>query len=434
MANLVRILPQVARRTGVAQSRSFSALLSASEEFPGIPSTSPAASSASNASVTTLPNGLTVVSEDASSTSTVSLTFPEGGSASESASEAGAALANKFLAFKSGSGLSSAVILRNLENDGATPFSTSDRTSATVGFTASKDKALRLVPLLATSCAFEKWDIVSTQGYAKVETAEANSNALTVLSEGAYAAAFGQQSAMGKTYYAESVASARAITSFRQKAYNLNGAVLAATGISDHESFVKAVEEGMSESDVGTGATHKSIPAFMGGETRINSSSAGYTHLALAFPSTSSSALDKVVAQCLTLASEGALTGFSSAGIIGVYGGSSPSEASATTDGLTSIITTAPSADVISRSIALAKADAIFALDDGSVSLAQAMTGSVLESGTFSAAGVAKAYDDVKVEAVKAAIEGMAKTAPAMVAVGDLSGTPYHGSIATRFA
>ena len=117
------------------------------------------------------------MTEDASSTSTVSLTFPNAGSASEDIAEPGAALANKAMAFKSGSGLSSALILRNIEDDGAATFSTAGRTGASVGYTAAPDKAVRLVPLLVTDCNFEKWDVRNAMTNAKFEAEEANSNA-----------------------------------------------------------------------------------------------------------------------------------------------------------------------------------------------------------------------------------------------------------------
>jgi hypothetical protein len=125
---------------------------------------------------TKLPNGLTVVSESSSASSTVTLTFPNAGSSSEHSGESGAALANKFLAFKSGSGLSSAVILRNLENNGASPFAVADRYSATIGYTAAPEKASFVLPLLATSCTYEKWDVKGALETAKMEVEESLNN------------------------------------------------------------------------------------------------------------------------------------------------------------------------------------------------------------------------------------------------------------------
>ena len=379
--------------------------------------------------MTTLPNGLTVVSENASSTSTVSLTFPNAGSASETISESGAALANKYISFKTGAGLSSAIILRNMENDGATPFATASRHSATLGYTASKDKAIRLVPLLAIPSSYAKWDVRDAVKMASIESEAASACAHTTLSESLYAAAYGAQSAMGKSLYGGSP-SAASIESFRERAYALNGAVLSATGIDDHESFVKVVEVGFSESNAGAATSAPSSP-FIGGETRIHSS-AGYTHVALAFEAGASTPLMNVVKQCITLSSEG-VSGFASGGLVGVYGGSAPSDAAGVTEALVASITSAPSADIVERAKGLAKAEAVFALDGGSQSLAGAMAASVVESGTFSAAGVAAAYDGITAKDVAAAFEAMAKSSPALAAVGDLSSTPYQGSIAPKF-
>lgn len=286
------------------------------------------------------------------------------------------------------------------------------------------------MPLLALSSTYEKWDVRDAQKMAKTVTEEANSCAHTVLSESLYSAAYGAQSAMGKSLYSPSATSA-SIQSFRERAYALNGAVLTATGIDDHESFVKAVEEGFSESNVGGSPGAPVSSPFLGGETRIHAT-AGYTHLALGFKSAASTPLMNVVKQCITLSSEG-LSGFASEGLVGVYGGSAPSDAAAVSDALCASITSAPSADIVKRAKGLAKAEAVFALDGGSQSLADAMASSVAESGAFSAAGVAAAYDAITAKDVVAAFEAMAKSTPAMAAVGDLSSTPYQGSIVAKF-
>eukprot|EP00554_Chaetoceros_debilis_P003699 CAMPEP_0194083334 /NCGR_PEP_ID=MMETSP0149-20130528/8985_1 /TAXON_ID=122233 /ORGANISM="Chaetoceros debilis, Strain MM31A-1" /LENGTH=435 /DNA_ID=CAMNT_0038765719 /DNA_START=38 /DNA_END=1345 /DNA_ORIENTATION=+ len=434
MASLIRAARASAPRRAIASvsaCREFSAMLTPVEEFPGLPSTSPSKATAGTASVTTLSNGLTVVSETGSSTSTIQLTFPNGGSASESASESGAAIANQFMSFKSGSGLSSAVILRNLEDDGAKPFASASRTGATVGFTASKDKALRLIPLLATSSTYEKWDVRDAQATAKVLCNEAESTAQTVLSESIYDAAFGAQSGMGKSFYSTS-ASGSSIRSFRERAYVLNGAVVAATGIEDHESFVKAVEEGFSESNVGE-AIVSTPSVFLGRESRVHAPSAGYTHVALAFEGPKSSALANVIQQCINVGSEGALSGFVAPGVVGAYSGSAPADASSAVDALVASITASPSAAIVNRAKGLAKAQAMFALEGASSSLADVMTDSVLENSTFSAAEISAAYDSITAQDVAAAFDAMAKSSPAMASVGDLSSTPYQGSISAKF-
>ena len=47
----------------------------------------------------------------------------------------------------------------DMEDDGATPFIISSRYGASVRFTVARGKAVRLVPLLATSSSFERWDV-----------------------------------------------------------------------------------------------------------------------------------------------------------------------------------------------------------------------------------------------------------------------------------
>ena len=102
------------------------------------------------------------------------MTYPKAGSASESIDEAGAALINKCMAFQSGSGLSTTLVNRTIENEGATPFAKADRTGSTLGYTVERDNALGLVPLLALDCTYEKWDIRDAKKLAKFQVEEAN--------------------------------------------------------------------------------------------------------------------------------------------------------------------------------------------------------------------------------------------------------------------
>jgi len=401
-----------------------------------IPATSPSTASASTASVTTLSNGLTVVSETGSSTSTISITYPNAGSSSEGPSESGAALANKFMSFKSGSGLSSAVILRNLENAGAAPFTNVDKNSATVGYTASKDQAIRMIPLLATTCDFEKWDVRDAQKYAKAASDDASSDLITVISDSIFAASFGAQSSLGKSLY-NSTASTVGMQSFRQKNYALNGAVLAATGIDDHQSFVKAVEESLSESHVGNAPSPTTPCAFMGSETRIDAPSVGKAYVALAFNAPKVTPLLNIAQQCIELsASEGSSVSAyasSKSGLVGLY--ASSTDGSGITDELCSIMTSVPSTDIINRAKSLAKTKALLSIDGSdSKSLAGIMTDSVIESGSFGYAGVAASYDGVSVDQVQQLFKSLAGSTPALAAVGDLSSVPYHGSLVSRFS
>jgi len=173
MASVLRFNFMANRETSWLIRRKLSALLTPVEEFPGLPSTIPTPASTGSVLVTTLSNGLTVVSENSSSSSSISLTFPKAGSVFESNMEVGAAIVSKCLAFKSGSGLSSALITRSLDNNGASSFATSGRKKSTIGFTTYPEKAVNIVPLLATNCTFENWDLVDARKQASVEVNEA---------------------------------------------------------------------------------------------------------------------------------------------------------------------------------------------------------------------------------------------------------------------
>jgi predicted Zn-dependent peptidase len=244
-------------------------------------------------------------------TSTVSLTFPNAGSSSEGPSEAGASIANRYLAFKSGSGLSSALIVRNIEDVGATPFSSAGRRGATVGFTAARENAAFIAPLLATECSFEKWDVKEAQQMAEMEAAEAVSNAQVSLSDQIYAAAYGAQSSMGRSYYTAG-ASRASIIAFRERNYSLNGAVLSATGIADHEAFLRMVEEiSPSAAPAAAESAEGDVP-YMGGEARVSAPSTGFAHVALAFQGPTSAPLMNIMKHCLGTGA------FAAPGIIGV--------------------------------------------------------------------------------------------------------------------
>ena len=236
---------------------------------------------------------------------------------------------------------------------------------------------------------------------------------------------------MGRSYYTPG-ASRSSIMSFRERAYTLNGAVLAATGVSDHESFVRMVEEEFPESAPGSAEASAAVKSeYMGGENRVSAPSTGYAHVALAFEGPTSAPVMNVLKHCLNMSGASA---FAVPGVMGVYGGSAPSDASATVDALSKVLTAAPSADVIAKAKAVAKAEALSALDAGSKSLADAMTASILDSCGFSAKSLAESYDGVSAGDVTKAYSTMLKSKLSLAAVGDISDVPYHATIATRFS
>jgi len=398
-----------------------------------LPTVTPQQSKATSASVTTLPSGLTIVSESASTTSTVTLTFPKAGSASEMLDETGAALFNKCMAFKSGSGVSTLMINRAIEDGGGAPFCSVDRNGAVLGYTVIPDKATGLLAFLGTDCSFEKWDIRDAKAVAQVEIETANASAQVVLTEGLFAAAYGPQSAAGRPFFTGDAPSMDAAMAFRARGYGLNGAVLTATGVTDHSAFCQAAADLLSGSPVGSSAAAVA-PIYIGGESRVAALSSGYAHVALAFEAPASSALVGTIKQLFTVLGSGSgVAGFSTKGLVGVYaGGDAPG---GLVDSICSALTATMSPDVIKRAKSMAKAEALFALDGGSKTLADFMTATVLESGSFtSPVDVAKAYDAVTEAQIKSALAAMLKSTPCMAAVGDISAVPYHATVAARLS
>jgi hypothetical protein len=398
-----------------------------------LPSTTPHQAKASNASVTTLANGLVVVTEDAASTSTVTMTYPKAGSGSEGLGEQGAALINKCLAFNSGSGLSTVMINRTIENEGAIPFAFADRTKATLGYTVEPANAIGLVPLLATDCTFEKWDVRDAQQLAGYQVNEANKSAQIVLTEQIFAAAYGPQSPMGRPFY-NADASTYEIASFRSRGYGLNGAILAATGIKDHAAFCTEVADLLSEAAVGS-ADMPAKPTYLGGEARVSAPSAGYAHVALAFGTSVSPAMRNVVKHFFSIAgASSGVAGFQTPGLVGVYAGA-PSEAVGSLESaIISTMTAKATAEAVNKAKILAKAEAMFSLDCGSKGLAAAMTEGVMELGTFAnAAAVASYYDSITDRDVASTLATALKTKPSLAAVGDITSLPYQGAFASAF-
>mmetsp|Transcript_48888 Transcript_48888/g.72635 ORF Transcript_48888/g.72635 Transcript_48888/m.72635 type:complete len:439 (+) Transcript_48888:53-1369(+) len=420
--------------TGAVCRREVSSLVSALEEFPDLPSVSPSAAKAGTANITTLENGLIIATEDGSSTSTVSLTFPNGGSSGEHPSEKGAALANRCLAFKAASGMSSLSILRALENEGASPFTSANRYSATVGYTVAPESAADLVGAVvsATTQEFEKWDVKDAIALAKVEADAANSSAEIVLTESLYSAAYGSATALGRPFFFGST-SKSALESFRARTYTVDGAVLSATGIENHDEFVSEVTDVIAE--MGSTSTSEtaepSAHEYLGGETMVPAA-LGSVSVALSFGGPSDSlALMAVLKHCLSLSGA---SSFAVPGLVGVYGSAPAAEGAAIVDSLCSVFTSPISSDTIARAKALAKAEAAFALDNGSKSLADSMALNVLHTGSFSSQSVVDACDAVTEKDVTEAFASMLKSNPSLAAVGGIDFVPPHATVASRFS
>jgi hypothetical protein len=226
---------------------------------------------------------------------------------------------------------------------------------------------------------------------------------------------------MGRPFYSTG-ASFTTLQSFRNKAYGINGAVLAATGIADHAAFCTAIEDKLSEAYISPDAAAAPAPTtYLGGEARVHVAGIATPQIALAFAGPSGSVMGAILKEVLTLSGA---SSFAGDGLVGVYGSD--------VDAMSTMVTNKPTADVIKRATFLAKSKTLFGFEAGSASLASAMTAQILETGSFDASGAA--FDKVTAKDVSAAYDAMLASGVTMASVGDLSAVPYHGTVATRFS
>jgi predicted Zn-dependent peptidase len=357
------------------------------------------------------------------------MTFPHAGSANETIETPGAAFLNKWMSFKTSSQLSAIVINRLIEDAGGVPMATVNRKSATLGFTVPSEQAPSLVPIFALDCTFEKWDFKDALFGASAEIAKMTKDPAVVLTECLCSAAYGAQSLGGRTLYFSKV-SVGNVAEFRKKTYVLNGAVLAATGVKDHSSFVAEVDASIG--GIASDPISSEALFYLGGESRVNDPFAPMSRVAIAFPAPKSSVVAAVVKQFFNVVGRDDKVTASVSNDLLVVQTMNP-VAGGLVDILVDVLKKGLTEKEFGRAKNLAKGEALFNLDAGSFSLATAATASVLETGTFVPGSVGKAYDAVTISQVKDAIALMLKSNPSVAAVGNISRVPYHATIASSF-
>lgn len=409
------------------------------EDFPGMPDPIAFVSQstprvAGRVSMSEICGGkIKVVTEDSCLASSVVLTYKaNGGSASELAGETGAAAVNKYLTFKSSEKAGSTLkTLRDMEDAGVTPYVKACRSNAQIGYTCARDTAMDFVQNLALDCKYAKWDVAEAIAKAQTEAAVAQTNPGLMLNEGLFTAAYGDVSPMSNSiYYGSGGASRAGVMSFREREYYGGGeAVVAATGVEDHDAFVAAVADAFG--GYGADSVVGASGSYRGGEYRLATSS-GKAHVALAFAAPSDPVVCDILKHCL--AASGCDT-FASDGLIGVHGESDAAGAATLTDSLVEALAAPISVEQIVSAKNSAKMNALLALEGyGSFSLANSLTiGAIAGSGN-DAQDLASVYDEVPNEMVMAAATSLTKGNLSVSALGSIASVPYHATLSTKFA
>lgn len=387
-------------------------MLSMSQEFAGLPSTTPSTAAAAAPTTSTLANGMTVVtSPSALSSATVSLTFPHG----TSSGNAGSASVVKHLAFKSGASGSTLFNLRAIEDAGATPFSSVTRNTFTLGYTGSPDAVTDLLTYLdISSNTMEPWDVRDARASAALDQSISKTTPERSLQDQIYAAAYGEKTDMGRSAFG----AAGCLKSFHSL-LGSKGAVLSAAGVSDHAAFGTAAAAAFSASASADAAAYK----YTGGECRINAVS-NHAHVALAF---NGGAFSPVLEALLSLTGSSPMSTFTTGDLVGVYGCSNAETADVMQGAMSASVSAALKADdaTLSRAIAMAKANAVFNASASSAASAAANTAAVMTGGAVGEKAVIAQYDSLKPAAVKKALEAAVAGGASVAAVGDLARVDY---------
>jgi len=232
-----------------------------------------------------------------------------------------------------------------------------------------------------------------------------------------FAAAYGEKSGTGRSAYG--AASGDDVATFH-KLLGANGAVLSATGISDHAAFASAVTSAFSGyAGAGPGTADK----YTGGECRINAVSE-QAHVAIAFHG---GAVGDAIAALFSLTGGAPVAAFKSGGLVGVYGSGAAETADAMCKTLSANVSSALKADesLLKRAIAKAKADAVFNASASSRAAAEASAWAAMNSGFVGEAATIAAYDKLTVADVKKGLEAAVAGGVSVASVGDLSRVGY---------
>ncbi|CAM9424338.1 unnamed protein product, partial [Heterosigma akashiwo] len=279
VANSVK---RASSHTGAAK-RCLSSMVAMDLEFPGTPETSASAPSKLGTQTATLSNGVQVIaSQTAGQSSSISV-FVGAGSKYESSSDAGSALMLKTMAFKQTTERSDLRICRDLEDVGATPESAAGREH--VSYTVSclpeaVGTALEAVAETVLSPKLANWEVQELKAVANSQIEAATSNPSTVLSELLHAAAYGEESAMGHSFYSPvSKITGDSLKSFREKLYV--GSNITLVGVNVGLDELKASAEPLFAGAASGSAAAAAASPYLGGELRMKADSP-YTYLALA--------------------------------------------------------------------------------------------------------------------------------------------------------
>jgi len=460
--------------------RGFASQPSLDVEFPGVPELTPATNKERpQTQVTKLPSELRVASEETYGQVTALGMFIDAGSRYEADANNGVSHLMEHMAFKSTEKRSHLRLVRDIEDIGGQMGAASAREFIIFQGECLRDHAETAVEILADTLIRPKlapWDIDEQRKVIGYDLESMEANAQSVLTELLHAAAYGDQSPLGRSLWCPqrnlNKLGETDLRAYMDSHFTAPRMVLSAAGI-EHEFLVELAKKYFDELRVkpsSSGAdpvTSKS--EYRGGERRITADSP-LTHVALCFDAGSwkNDDLLEICTLHMLLGGGGSFSAggpgkgmysrlytnvlikhqwvdsatafncmYNDAGLLGIYGTCAPADASRLVDVMSAelkeIASKPPSAEETMRAKNQLKSSVLMKLESRQV-LFEDIGRQILTYGKYeSASDLCKRIDAVTENGIQAAAQKALKSVPTIASFGDVSTVPSFNDIANRF-
>mgnify|MGYP001173659667 CR=1 FL=1 len=239
------------------------------------------------ADITTLPNGVRVVTVDDGSHVASVGAFVEAGSRHEANGIEGVAHMLKHSGFKSTTERSALRMYRDMEDAGIVASTSVDREHIVYRADCLRDHALAALNIVAetlTKPNLPIYEILDNRNIISQEDSNKQGNGHALLNEMVHATAFGARGALGIRDIASGQTAAGvdadAVRSYHAATYTGDRIVVAATGV-DHDAFVRSAQDLFGGIPSGNGGAAVAAE-YAGGEKRV-SANTDAVHVAIAF-------------------------------------------------------------------------------------------------------------------------------------------------------
>jgi predicted Zn-dependent peptidase len=416
-----------------------------SEQFPAVPKTQPQAAAAPKLTTSSASSGLALGSDDREApVATIGLQLATG-VRDESDENAGVSQLFAKMAFRATQQRSDLRLYRDIEAIGGVVRAQVGRDFVRYSVSVLPDQLEAAAEILAESTLAPKFALYDVEVQRKLVQAELDQildNSQASLLEGVHAAAFYDDSTLGRPLVAADNVAALGpdqLFAFHDKYVNSANAALVGAGVA-HDTLTDLANEYFGAIVKGSKAASNTAK-YVGGESRVKKA-AKFTHVALALPTVGRDSADfgasQVLRALLSLRlnnkkASAFLSSYSDAALVGLSGYAAHSEAGALVDSFAAELKKAASAPATKEELAAAKTTAALeALEQYST-----QEGTLGRVGLIATTGFVSKSPSALVEGVTAAkLQELAqkalKATPSVAAIGKLSAVPHVDAVASK--